>query len=144
MCLYVGGTVISWRSKEQSIVATLSNHAEIIAIREASRECIWLSCIMHLIREKYGLECDIVPTTLYEDNAACIAQLKGGFIKGNRTKHIPPKLFCTHELQKNGDINMQQIRASDNVANIFTKSLPIATFKRMMHKLGLPRFKSLD
>ena len=40
------------------------------------------------------------PTTLYEDNAACIAQLKGGYIKGDRTKHISPKFFFTHDLQK--------------------------------------------
>ena len=36
-----GGTVISWRSTMQSIVAISSNHAEIIAIHEASRECVW-------------------------------------------------------------------------------------------------------
>ncbi|XP_070007248.1 secreted RxLR effector protein 161-like [Nicotiana sylvestris] len=35
-----GGTDISWRSTKQSIVATSSNHAEIIAIHEASRECV--------------------------------------------------------------------------------------------------------
>ncbi|XP_049399681.1 secreted RxLR effector protein 161-like [Solanum stenotomum] len=35
-----GGTAISWRSMKQTIVATSSNHAEIIAIHEASRECI--------------------------------------------------------------------------------------------------------
>ena len=100
--------------------------------------------MIHLIREKCGLECDKVPTTLYKDNAACIAQLKGGFIKGDRTKHISPKLFYTHELQKNGDINVQQIRSSDNVSDLFTKSLPTATFKKMVHKLGMRRFKSLD
>ena len=82
--------------------------------------------------------------TLYEDNAACIAQLKGGFIKGDRTKHISPKLFDTNELQKNGDINVQQIRSSDNVADLFTKSLPTAIFKKKVHKLGMRRFKSLD
>ncbi|XP_070054489.1 secreted RxLR effector protein 161-like [Nicotiana tomentosiformis] len=32
-----GGTTISWRSIKQSIVATSSNHAEIITIHEASR-----------------------------------------------------------------------------------------------------------
>ncbi|XP_049394900.1 secreted RxLR effector protein 161-like [Solanum stenotomum] len=35
-----GGTAISWRSTKQSIIATSSNHAEIIAIHEASRECV--------------------------------------------------------------------------------------------------------
>ncbi|XP_059315934.1 secreted RxLR effector protein 161-like [Lycium ferocissimum] len=112
-----GGTAISWRSTKQSIVATSSNHAEIIAIHEASRECVWLRSVIHFIRERCGLKCDTkLPTVLYEDNAACIAQLKGGFIKGDRTKHISPKLFFTHDLQKKGDIDVQQIRSSDNPA----------------------------
>ena len=37
-----GGTAISWRSVKQTITATSSNHAEILAIHEASRECVWL------------------------------------------------------------------------------------------------------
>ena len=48
---------------------------------------------------------------LHEDNAACIAQIKGGFIKGDRTKHISPKFFYTHELQKKCEIDVQQIRS---------------------------------
>ena len=44
-----GGTIISWRSTKQSIVATSSNHAEIIAIHEASRECVWFRSIIHFI-----------------------------------------------------------------------------------------------
>lgn len=34
-----------------------------------------------------------IPTTMYEDNVACIAQLKGGYIKGDRTKHISLNTF---------------------------------------------------
>ncbi|WKA08579.1 hypothetical protein VitviT2T_026289 [Vitis vinifera] len=37
-----GGTTISWRSVKQTMVATSSNHLEIIAIHEASHECVWL------------------------------------------------------------------------------------------------------
>nr|GEU46396.1 hypothetical protein [Tanacetum cinerariifolium] len=32
------------------------------------------------------------PTVVHEDNAACIAQLKDGYIKGDRTKNILPKV----------------------------------------------------
>ncbi|XP_074376805.1 secreted RxLR effector protein 161-like [Apium graveolens] len=34
------GTVISWKSTKQTIVVTSSNHAELLAIHEASRECV--------------------------------------------------------------------------------------------------------
>ena len=49
-------------------------------------------------------------------------------IKGDVTKHISPKLFFTHDLQKTGDISIQQIRSSDNLADLFMKALPTATF----------------
>ncbi|XP_047250127.1 secreted RxLR effector protein 161-like [Capsicum annuum] len=43
-----GGTAISWGSTKRSIVATSSNHTKIIAIHEASRECIWLRLVGHV------------------------------------------------------------------------------------------------
>ena len=81
------------------MVVTLSNHSKILAIQEASRKCIWLRSIIQHIRESYGpssIKGDL--TILFEDNAACIAQITGGYIKGDRTKHISPKFFYAHEL----------------------------------------------
>ena len=101
------GTAISWRSVKQTMVATSANHSEIIAIHEASRECIWHRSMIHHIQESCGLSSvKDKPTILFEDNAACIAQIKGGYIKGDRTKHISPKFFYTHELQKNSEIDV--------------------------------------
>jgi hypothetical protein len=137
-----GNTAISWRSVKQTISATSSNHSEIIAIHEASRECVWLRSVIQHIREKCGLSSiKDKPTILYEDNAACITQIRGGYIKGDRTKHISPKFFHTHELQKSGDIDVKQIRSSENLADIFTKSLPTTTFKKIVHSIGMRRLK---
>ena len=138
-------TAISWRSVKQTMVATSSNHSEIIAIHEASRECIWLRSMIHHIQESCGLSSvKDKPTILFEDNAACIAQIKGGYIKGDRTKHISPKFFYTHELQKNGEIDVQQIRSSDNLADLFTKALPTSTFKKLIYKVGMRKVKDVD
>ncbi|XP_074318476.1 secreted RxLR effector protein 161-like [Silene latifolia] len=140
-----GGTAISWRSMKQTITATSSNHSEILAIHEASRECVWLrSVIQRYTRRLRFVLPKEAPTLLYEDNARCIAQLKEGYIKGDRTKHISPKFFFTHDLQKSGDINVQQIRSSENLADLFTKALPTTTFKKLLHQLGLRRFKDLQ
>ncbi|XP_070017210.1 secreted RxLR effector protein 161-like [Nicotiana sylvestris] len=125
-----GGTTISWRSMKQTIAATYSNHAEIIAIHEASRECIWLRSMTQYNMCGFPMETDN-PTTLYEDNVACIAQLKGGYIKGDRTKHISPKFFFTHDFQQNGEINVQQIRSCEILADLFTKALLTSTFEKL-------------
>ncbi|KAF3671279.1 hypothetical protein FXO38_06648 [Capsicum annuum] len=134
-----GDTVICWRYTKQFIVATLSNDAEIIAIHEASREYAWLRFMIHLIQEKCGVKYDNLSTILYRDNSAYIAHLKGGYINGDRTKHILPEFFYIHELQKNDDINVQQIRSTDNVIDLFTKSSQIATFRKMLHKIEMQR-----
>ncbi|KAF3672052.1 hypothetical protein FXO37_07714 [Capsicum annuum] len=51
-----GGTAISWRYTKQSIVSTSSNHAEIIAIHKAIRECpVWMVVCHGFIM--YGTVC---------------------------------------------------------------------------------------
>ena len=80
---------------------------------------------------------------LYEDNDVCIAQVKGGYIKDDRTKHISSKIFYTHELQNSVEINVQQIRFSDNLVDLFTKVLPTTTFKKLIHQIGMRQVKDL-
>ena len=84
------------------------------------------------IRESCGLSSiKNNPTVLYEDNVTCIAQIKGGYIKCDRTKHISPKFFYTHELKKDGEIDVQQIRSNDNLTYLFIKAMPSSTFKKL-------------
>ncbi|KAF8113496.1 hypothetical protein N665_0049s0012 [Sinapis alba] len=84
------------------------------------------------------------PTVLYEDKAACITQLKDGYIKGNQTKHILPKFFFTHYLQKDKEVKVLQVRSSDNSADLFTKALPTSTFRKLMYQIGMRRLKDLQ
>ena len=91
------GTTISLRSFKY-----------VIAIHEASYECIWLRSMIQHIQESCGLLfIKDSPTALFEDNLVDIAQIKGDYIKGDKTKHISPNLFYTHELQKSGEIDVQ-------------------------------------
>ncbi|XP_048615708.1 uncharacterized protein LOC125588417 [Brassica napus] len=84
------------------------------------------------------------PAVMYEDNATCIAQLKDGYIKGDRTNHILPKFFFTHELQKAGEVQVVQVRSNDNSADMFTKSLLTCTFRKLTHQIGMRRLKDLQ
>ena len=81
------------------------------------------------------------PTIIYEDNSACIAQMNAGYIKSNITKHIAPKLFYPHELQKNGEIEILQTKSCDNLADLFTMSLPTSLFQKW---IGMRRLKDLQ
>ena len=129
--------------RDQSRV-TSSNHSEILTIHEASCECIWLRSMIQHIQETCGLpSIRGSATKLHEDNVACIAQIKGGFIKGDKTNHISPKFFYTHELQKNGEIDVQQIRSCNNLAYLFTKALPLTTLKKLKYDIGMQKLRDL-
>ena len=44
------GMAISWKSSKQTLIATSTNHSEIIALYEASRECVWLRRMINHIQ----------------------------------------------------------------------------------------------
>ncbi|XP_059288465.1 uncharacterized protein LOC132041790 [Lycium ferocissimum] len=98
--------------KGQSQTGYLFTCGEIIAIHEASRECVWLRSMTQHIQKTCGLtfEGDI-PTTLYEDNA--------------------------------GEIDVRQVRSSDNLADMFTKAIPTLTFEKLIYKIGMRRLRDI-
>jgi len=105
-----GGTEIFCRSQKQTLITTFSNHVEVIALNEASRECVWLSTITQHVQTTCGLPVDRDPTILFKDNVACVTQMKEEFIKSDRIKHIPSKFFSfSQELENDKEINIQYI-----------------------------------
>ena len=126
-----GRTIISWKSTKQTLVYTSTNHSEIIVLYEASHECVWLRRMINHIIQSCGIGAIDTPTIIFEDNSACVTQMESGYIKSNMTKHIIPKLFYPHELQKNGEIEILQTKSCDNLADLFTKSLPYIGMRRL-------------
>ena len=60
---------------------TSSNHVEIFAIRETSRECVLLRSLTQYICEICGLShSKNFLMILYEENTSCTTQIKGGYI----------------------------------------------------------------
>jgi hypothetical protein len=97
ICLH--NTTISWRSVKQTLVATLSNYSEIIAIHKISRECIWSRSIIQHIKQKYGLlTVEDSSTILFEDNAARITQRREAKLKKTKQNISHQSFFYTHEL----------------------------------------------
>ena len=69
--------------------------------------------------------------------------MRNGCVKGNLIKHIAPKFFYPHELHKNGAIIGEKVRFSDNLADLFTKSLPTSTFEKYVHSIRMHRLGRL-
>jgi hypothetical protein len=64
--------------------------------------------INHIVQSS-GIGVLDTPTIIFEDNLAYVTQMKSGYIQSNMTKHIIPKLFYPHELQKNREIEILQL-----------------------------------
>ena len=125
-------------------MATSSNHSEIITLHEAVRECVWLRAIITHIRGTSGLSSTTEePTCINKDNAACIEQMKLGHIKGDNTKHISLKFFYNQQQQALLKIQVNQVRSEENVADLFTKSLPKAIFEKHVKSIGMRRLSKL-
>jgi hypothetical protein len=121
-----------------------TNHLEIITLYVASRECAWLRRVINHIETSCGIGALESPTIIYEDNVACVAQMQIGYIKTNYIKHISSKLFYPYELQEHRKISMLQTKYCDNLANLFTKSLPLTIFDKCIKCIGMKRLKYLQ
>lgn len=118
---------------------------EILALHEASRECVWLQCIMHYIQITSNLASVIdIPTIIYENNIAYLAQIRGGYNKRDRTKYISPKFFLyswgTTE-QKN---YVKQLCSTNTFTNLFVKSLLTSAFEKLVQNIGMHRLNKLS
>jgi len=81
-CVLMGGNLISWRSKKQTVVARSSTEAEYRAMAHATCE---LLCLKHLLEElKF---CELGPMELKCDNQSAL-YLSSNPVFHERTKHI--------------------------------------------------------
>jgi hypothetical protein len=100
--------------------------------------------VINHIQVLCGIEPIGSPTTIYEDNAVCIAQMQSGYVKSNVTKYITPKLFYPHELQVNWKISILETKLCDNLTDLFTKSLLYCAFFKCVASIGMRRLRDLQ
>jgi hypothetical protein len=96
------------------------------------------------IRKSYGLNTANTPTIIYKDNTVCVTQIQTGYVKSNLTKHVTPKFFYPHDVQKQGEIKILQVWSCDNLVDLFTKSLSATTFRKFIQGIGMRSLKDLQ
>ena len=138
------GAPISWKSTKQTVTATSTNHAELLAFHEAARECVWLRTMEQIIVDQCKIQFQDKPTVVFEDNAACIRQMSSGFIKADRTKHISPHIFTySQDLIENKQLEIRKVESEHNIADMLTKALPAYKHKRFVDAVGMRSLHSL-
>ncbi|KAJ9549008.1 hypothetical protein OSB04_021551, partial [Centaurea solstitialis] len=134
-CFFLGDSLISCRSKKQSLTARSSTEAEYRALADTSQELIWLRSLL----SDMGAP-QLSPTLLWCDNTSAI-QIAHNDVFHERTKHIEIDCHFVRQHVVRKTIQLQSISTDDQPADIFTKAHLPGRFR----ELGLTRkLKSLS
>ena len=77
----------------------------------------------------------IGPATVYQDNQSTMALVKNGRSKSERTRHIAIRYFFMADRVASGEISVEYMPTGDMLADILTKPLQGALFKRLRNRL---------
>ena len=127
----LGTGVFSWLSKKQQSVAQSSAEAEYMSASIATSQTIWLRRILEDIGEKQE-----EATELFCDNKSAIAMAKNPCFH-SRSRHIAIKYHFIREAIEDGEVQLNYCKTEEQVADIFTKALPIAKFQQLRLALGV-------
>jgi hypothetical protein len=130
-CTFLGGNLITWRSKKQSVVARSTAEAELRAMAHGVCEVLWLRILLM----ELGL-LQTKPLMLYCDNKAAIDIIYNP-VQHSRTKHIEIDKHFVKEKLDQRVICMPHVNSAEQVADILTKGLPEKTFVNLCRKMGL-------
>tara|TARA_B100000513_G_scaffold134466_1_gene60444 strand:- start:24 stop:4298 length:4275 start_codon:yes stop_codon:yes gene_type:complete len=126
--ILAGGSV-SWKVKAQPTVALSSAEAEYMALSAAVQEAIYLRNLMNdLGYEVRG------PTTIYQDNQACMAMAKNP-TNHQRRKHIDIRYHFINEAIETNKVEVRYCKTEEMHADIFTK--PLSRIKFEKHRCAI-------
>lgn len=128
---FMQGMAVSWSSAKQDLVAQSSTESEYIALAAATNEATYLSNIV----PDFGIKL-ASPIPILCDNQSAIT-LTGNPAFHKRSKHFGIRYHVTRNKIQDGTIRLTYCPTGDQVADIFTKSLPRHLHERHVKGLGL-------
>ncbi|RDX67605.1 hypothetical protein CR513_53499, partial [Mucuna pruriens] len=130
-CMFLGGNLVTWRSKKQNVVARSSAEAEFQAMAQGICEGFWMKIILDDLKVKY--EGSI---KLFCDNNSAIS-IAHNLVQHDRTKHIEIDRHFIKEKLDNGLIVTAHVPIGLQVVDVFTIGLPATRFQELNGKLGM-------
>lgn len=119
-------SLIYWNTKRQTATPASTAEAEYVAVNSALREILWLKQLLIAV----GISVD-KPIVIHEDNQACI-KMVNDFMATNRHIQIP----CDR-IKDRVQSNQIILHTNEQLADMFTKSLPKQSFVMFREKMGI-------
>ena len=135
----LNGGAICWRSVKQTCVADSTTEAEYVAASKAAKEAVWL--------KKFLMDLQVIPSanrpiTLYYDNCGAVAQSKEPRYH-KKQKHIERNCYLIRDIIERGDTVVTKIASEENLADPFTKTLPVRVFEKHVDYMGVKSLPDL-
>ena len=124
------GSVISWRSSLQSVVALSTTEAEFMALTAAVKESAWLKGILN----DFGVQQDTVAIGCDNSSALCLAKHQ---VYHERSKHIDVRMHFIREKIEEGEVKVFKVHTSENPADMLTKPLQKGKLEVCMNLINL-------
>ncbi|XP_071685423.1 uncharacterized protein [Lolium perenne] len=129
--VFVGPNLVSWSARKQATVSRSSTEAEYKAIADATTELIWVEALLKelgiKLRQRPCLWCDNLGATYLSANPVFHA----------RTKHIEIDFHFVRERVANKMLDVRFISSKDQLADGFTKALPVKLLDAFRTNLNL-------
>lgn len=130
-CIFIGDSVISWKSKKQTIVSRSSTEAKYRALAATTSEIIWLKHLLQAFQVDTSQ-----PTLFFCDNELAI-KLASNPQFHERTKHIELDCHFIRDKVLDKTVKLMPIRSQHQLVDLFTKPLPKAKMVPLLSKMTL-------
>jgi len=130
-CIFLGDSLISWKSKKKYIVSQSFTEAEYRGMASTTKEIVWLRWLLADMRFFFSH-----PSLMYYDNQSSI-QIAHNSVFHERTKHIEIDCHLIRHHLKHGTIALSSVPSSFQVADFFTKAYSISHFCFLVGKLSM-------
>ncbi|XP_019099619.1 PREDICTED: uncharacterized protein LOC109132463 [Camelina sativa] len=128
-CVYLGNSLISWRSKKQGVTSRSSTESEYHSMAQATYETIWLQQLFK------DLHLPVTgPVKLYCDNKSAL-HIAMNPVFHERTKHIEIDCHIVRDQIKACTLKVFHVSSENQHADILTK--PLFPFYGLLSKMSL-------
>ena len=127
----MAGAPVTWSSKRQATVALSTVEAEYVAMSRCAQQMVWMHSWLREVKIDYS-----TPGLIRGDNRGAIALTKNTK-DHSKVKHIDIRHHYIRELLQSGIIKFEQVSSADNLADLFTKSLPRDHHHQLLSALNI-------